>query len=84
MFLQRGVAPEHTVPQPPQLAGAERSASQPFAAFPSQLAYAAEQATPQLLPLQVAVPLAGVGHGEHAVPQVARLVLLTHVPPQAW
>ena len=38
LFLQREVAPEHCIPQPPQLAGVERSASQPFAALPSQSA----------------------------------------------
>jgi hypothetical protein len=41
------------------------------------------QVTPQLVPLQVAVPFAGAVHGVQAVPQVAGSVLLAHVLPHA-
>ena len=39
---------------------------------------------PQLVPLQVAVPLVGAGHGEHEkLPQLLMPLLLTHWPPQS-
>lgn len=38
--------------------------------------------TPQLVPSHVAVPVAGVGHAVHELPQVSTLVLETHRPPQ--
>ena len=41
------------------------------------------QIIPQEVPLQVALPLAGAGHGLHEVPQVAVLLLPAHAPPQA-
>jgi hypothetical protein len=82
-YLQSGVAPEQTVQQLSQLEGCERSASQPLAMAPSQLAWLVEQATPQLLPLQVGVPLAGTGQGAHEAPQVAMSPLLTQAPPQS-
>jgi hypothetical protein len=42
------------------------------------------QAVPQLVPSQVATPLAGAGHAEHEeVPQEAGEALLTHDVPHA-
>jgi hypothetical protein len=40
--------------------------------------------TPQLVPSQVAVPVVGVGHALHELPQVSTLVFDTHRPPQLW
>jgi hypothetical protein len=37
---------------------------------------------PQLVPLQVAVPFAGCGHGVQAEPQLLTLVFGTHCPEQ--
>jgi hypothetical protein len=42
------------------------------------------QVKPQAKPPQVAVAKVGTGHGEHAVPQLAVLVLAAQAPPQAW
>jgi len=43
------------------------------------------QVKPQVVPLHVAVPFAGAaGHGVHDVPQVAVLLLLAQLLPQAW
>jgi hypothetical protein len=39
-------------------------------------------ATPQVVPLQVAVPLATAGQGVQEVPQVAGAVLAAQVVPQ--
>jgi hypothetical protein len=41
------------------------------------------QVNPQLVPSQVAVPPAGVGHAMHEEPQVAGLVLIAQALPQA-
>jgi hypothetical protein len=41
------------------------------------------QVKPQAVPLQVGVPPVVVGHAVHEDPQVAVLVLLAHVDPQA-
>lgn len=44
----------------------------------------ASHVIPHITPSQVAVPFAGVGHGEHDdVPHEPRLALLRHEPPQA-
>ena len=40
--------------------------------------------TPQLVPSQVALPLAGTGQAVHELPHVATLLLDTHRPPQLW
>ena len=49
---------------------------------PPQLVKPELHVTPQVVPLQVAVPLAGCGHGVHDVsPQVATLVLSTQAVP---
>ena len=40
------------------------------------------QAAPQVLPLHVAVPPNGAGHGVHELPQLLTLVLDTHALPQ--
>lgn len=42
------------------------------------------QAMPQLVPLHVALPLAGVAHGVQLVPQVAGAEFDAHAPPHAW
>ncbi len=43
------------------------------------------QLIPHALPLQVALPLVGTGHGEHDdTPHDAVDVLLSHVPLQSW
>jgi len=47
------------------------------------------QLTPQLVPLHVGLPyelpFVGPGHAEsHAVPQLVRPMLLSHVPLQLW
>jgi hypothetical protein len=39
---------------------------------------------PQLVPLQVALPLLGVAHAVHDDPQLAVLELLRQVAPHAW
>jgi hypothetical protein len=39
---------------------------------------------PHVVPLQVAIPFVGTGHGEHDAPHVSGSVLLTHAPPHKW
>jgi hypothetical protein len=52
---------------------------------PPQLWKPVRQVSPQLVPLQVALALGGVGHGEQElVPQLLTLVFATHWPLQAW
>ena len=38
----------------------------------------------QEVPSQVALPMVGTGHAVHELPQVCRLLLETHMPPQLW
>jgi hypothetical protein len=40
--------------------------------------------TPQAVPSQVALPIAGTGQAVHELPQVCTLLLDTHMPPQLW
>jgi hypothetical protein len=42
------------------------------------------QVNPHAPAVHVAVAFAGGAHGEHDAPQLAVLVLSTHVPPQLW
>jgi hypothetical protein len=43
------------------------------------------QTKSQAVPLQVAVPFAGAGHGVHeVVPQLFGLLLLAQLLPQGW
>jgi hypothetical protein len=42
------------------------------------------QDTPQLVPLQVALPLAGVAQGAQELPQLSTLLFETHSPAQLW
>jgi hypothetical protein len=52
--------------------------------LPSQLAYPSSHAIPHRVPSHVATAFAPVGHGTHAAPHVAVLMLLAHALPQAW
>jgi hypothetical protein len=76
--------PVHALPQLPQFAPERRSASQPFAGLPSQLAKSGLQVNPHVLPLQLAVALAGVGHGVQLAPHVAGSLSDTQPAPQRW
>jgi len=68
--LQTGAAPPHEVPQRPQLAGAVRSASQPFNGFMSQSAKPVVQAIPHVPAAQVVVELARSAHALPHRPQL--------------
>ena len=58
-------------------AGVEQSAHVvPHARYP------ASQVSPQLVPLQVAVPFADMGHAVHELPQLLTDVLGRHCEPQ--
>jgi hypothetical protein len=77
--------PAQERPHAPQWLGSLiRLTSQPLPAFPSQLAKPALHWTPQLVPSQVAVPLAGTGQGVQLAPQVAVLLLAAQVFPHKW
>jgi len=58
-------------------------ASQPFAAFASQLPNPAWQAKPQISAAHVAVAFAGTGQTVHAAPH-AVATFVTHLPAQRW
>jgi hypothetical protein len=80
----------HAVHEPPQVAtslfdthaplhtccpaGHVRTQVDPIGAKP------ALQVMPQVVPLHVATPFAGTGHGVHELPQVATALFDTHVP----
>jgi hypothetical protein len=42
------------------------------------------QLIPQFVPSHVALPFAGVPHGEHEPPQLSGSLLLTQTLPQRW
>ena len=69
------VPPAHTCPQEPQLfMSVSRVASQPFAAFPSQLPKVELQVKPQVPALHVVVALVLAGQTFPQAPQAAVLV----------
>ena len=71
--------------QAPQCAGSlARSASQPLAAFASQLPKPALHVKPHTPATQVAVAPAGAGHTVHAAPHAVGSVSATHAPAHAW
>lgn len=84
MLLHTGELPLHRTPHIPQLVGSERSASHPSEPRPLQSAKPALQVYPQVVPLHVAVALAGVVHGVQDAPHESTEVFATHAPAHAW
>ncbi len=85
LWLHCGVPPLHRLAHVPHVAAVARSASQPFAAMPSQSAKPVTHANPHAVPSHVGVAF-GIadGHGEHDVPQPRTLVFRVQLVPHAW
>jgi hypothetical protein len=76
--------PAHDLPHIPQLSGSiARTASQPFAAFASQLPKPAVQAKPHASAAHVAVAFGSAGQAVQAAPHAVGS-FDTHLPAQAW
>jgi hypothetical protein len=80
---QKGVPPEHALPQTPHEAVPERLASQPFDALPSQLAEPGSHAKPQRPAAHVALAPATAGQAIAQRPQFATLVRVSVSHPLA-